>query len=113
MRVIAIVENHITLADLQRFAEENSVPLARVSMAYGAVLRFAGAKARDDEVYASLFKSAEMGKRVARAISDLLLLMVPPEAAAAAPGDGAGKDAAAVAAAPSSRRRTKQPSAGA
>jgi hypothetical protein len=109
MRVIAIIENHISLGDLERWSRTNSVPLGRLSMAYGAVLRFAGARVSDPEIYASMFKSGEMGERIARAIGDLLLLMIPPDAAKEA---AAGKPGAAVVAAPSSKPRTKPRSVG-
>lgn len=107
MRVIAIVENHMSLGDIERYARANSVPLGKLSMAYGAALRFAGARVRDDEIYAAMFREGEMSERIGKAIGDLLMLMIPPEARNAA-GEP-GKDPAAVAAAPSSRRRTKQP----
>ena len=115
MRVIAIIENHITLGDLSRWAGTNSVPLGRLAMAYGSVLRFAGVKVSDPEVYASFFKSAEMADRVARSIGELLMLMIPPDAAKAAEEGKtvAGKAGPAVVAVPSSRRHTRPPSAGA
>lgn len=75
---IAVVEDHITLGDL---GARKSLPLAKISMAYGAVLRYAGAKVSDDEVYNAMFR--DKGRRLQRAASEavfaLQVLMIPPE----------------------------------
>lgn len=74
--LIAQIENVITLGQL--LDEQNPAP-AKLSMAYGIALRYAGAKVTDGEIYTSIFKnnSAQM---MAEAVSGLMALMIPPEA---------------------------------
>ena len=49
MYLIAIVEDKITLRQLS----SGDVPFSRTAQAFGAALRYAGAKVNDDEVYLS------------------------------------------------------------
>ena len=75
---IAVVEDCVTLADL---GARKSLPIGKISMAHGAVLRYAGAKVSDEEVYNAMFR--DKGKRLHRAVSEavfaLQVLMIPPE----------------------------------
>lgn len=82
---IAVAEETITLAQLYRFMEAASVPVAKLSKAYGAVLRYAGVRVSDDDVYAGMFKDG-VKESALRAIDVLLLLMVPPESLRAPAG---------------------------
>lgn len=81
MGAIAVVEEGITLIELHMAQMTGRIPLAKVSMAYARVLRYAGAVARDDEVYNALFSKADNPDKVnsLRAMETLLLLMVPPD----------------------------------
>lgn len=82
MGAIATIEDVVTLVELQRYGERGAMPMAKLAMAYAAVLRYAGAQAGDDEVYASLFGSDadEAQGRMLASIQTLMMMMVPPEA---------------------------------
>ena len=80
LRAIAIVEEHITFFELIRAVQSQSPPVARISMAYAALLRFAGVPSVDDNaVYEWLVSSPGDMSHVIEVISDLLALMVPPK----------------------------------
>ncbi len=114
MPAIAIVEDHVLLGDVVQAARRGAVPLAKLSRAFGAVLRFAGARVSDDEVYAGMFKRGSQRDAAEAAVNTLLTMMIPPEqllAAGAAEGGAApGKGAADPDR--SSRKRSKPQSAG-
>lgn len=77
LMAIAEVEEVFTLDELQRFSKRGTAPVAKLAMAYGKLLRFAGAAVEDDEVYAGIFVS-DQGAMAASATSALLALMLPP-----------------------------------
>jgi len=79
MGAIAAVEQILTLKEIGDFAQTGNPPVAKLAMAYGAVLRYAGAKIRDDEVYAGMF-SGESSSSAMTSISNLLMMMIPPAA---------------------------------
>jgi hypothetical protein len=79
LHTIARVEGTLTLAELGRYQLAASMPLAKLSQAMGIVLRAAGARASDDEVYTSLFGQGEIQTRALRVISTLQMMMIPPE----------------------------------
>lgn len=81
LRCIAAVEGVITLGELATVCAGSSLPLARLAMAFGIILRFAGADASDEDVYDHMFKDAgkEMQDRAIEASFVLHRLMVPPE----------------------------------
>ena len=82
MGAIARIEDVVTLGELQRYGEKQAAPLAKVAMAYGAVLRYAGASVTDDEVYAGIFsgEGPNNHESILTSIYTLLAMMVPPEA---------------------------------
>lgn len=104
MGAIAKVEEVITLKELGEFAMKGDAPMARLAMAFGNVLRYAGAKIGDDEVYAGLF-DPEQGGSVMSSISVLLSMMVPPTTMRS-PGKN---QAVPTGGKSSSKRHTKQP----
>lgn len=78
---IARVEDVITLHELQRYGEKGSTPLAKLSMAYGALLRYAGAKVTDVEIYEAMFGSGKVeSSSIVESIITLVAMMVPPSA---------------------------------
>lgn len=81
MRLIAQIEDVITLTEL---LNPRGRPLAKISMAYGAALRYAGAQVRDDEIYESMFTSGVSAEASASAVSGLLSMMLPPSSVEAA-----------------------------
>lgn len=105
MRAIAIVEEHITLGELGQAGDGVRVPLGKISMAFGALLRHAGARVSDAQVYEKVFSDADGS--AAAACMALMSLMMPPahlrKIRASMEEDQPGK-----AAAPSSKRRTSR-----
>lgn len=79
LRCIADVEDELTLAQLSRYLQSGNPPLAKLSRAFALVLRHAGAKASEDDVYAALFKDGDQNARALEAIYTLQVLMIPPE----------------------------------
>ena len=80
--IIAAVESILTLAELQNALISGSIPLAKVSMAYGAALRCAGCAVTDAEVYSATFPgekdSTEELEQAMDAVLGLVSLMTPP-----------------------------------
>jgi hypothetical protein len=107
MACIAKIEDHITLVELKGYAERGTAPLGKLASAFAAVLRHAGARVTDEEVYAGMFRSGAMQTQCKVAIETLLLMMIPPQSLQDAV---AGEDAPTGkvrAAAPSSRKRSR------
>lgn len=93
MGLIARIEEIVTLSEIHAAAQKGGMPLAKLAMAYGSALRYAGARVADDEVYASFFEAGS--DAIPAAISALLSMMVPPSRIAApAQGTPAKKRAA-------------------
>jgi hypothetical protein len=118
MQVIARIEDVVTLAELHKFGAKEAAPLAKIAMAFGSVLRFAGANVEDQDVYAGLFTgdTREDQKRVIGSITTLLAMMLPPEAMQkylvnVKGKDGATSGNASPAVAVTSKRRTRRRSA--
>lgn len=105
MRAIAKIEDVISMVQIARCFENRDLPLVKISQAYGAALRHAGARVDDEEIYADLFSSGQLQQRAIAAIQTLQIMMIPPEHLRQ---DTAGKDAAG-ATSRSSKRRSKQP----
>jgi hypothetical protein len=76
LMAIATVENVLTLGELHTFSERRAVPVAHIAQAYGALLRFAGARVTDEEVYAGMFGGGDVDANAA--VTSLLAMMLPP-----------------------------------
>lgn len=76
MMMLAEIEQIITFAELA--ANPKKPPLVRISMAYGAALRFAGAKVQDEEIYSAMFKG-DNAAETQEVIGTLMAMMIPPE----------------------------------
>lgn len=89
---IAEVEGVLTLGDLASMQSRSRLSLAKLAIAYGIALRFAGVQVKDEEVYAGMFKDAgaELQRRAFGALFTLQALMVPPEHLRAEPGKANG-----------------------
>ena len=100
---IARIEEHLTLSEL---ADQQGggksvrvrVPLVKLSMAFAAVLEYAGAKGVDaEEVYCSIFEGGDTAGVAQTSVMALLQMMAPPESivagggAAATPGKRVSK----------------------
>lgn len=74
MRLIAVVENEVTLDDLSK----PQPPLAKISMGYAVALQYAGCRhVIADDVYAALF-DGETAQVAVTAVESLMMIMVPP-----------------------------------
>ncbi len=87
---IARVEEVITLRELCEALSKRDFPLARISQAYGAVLRYAGADLDDEVIYEGMFSdpSAQVGAMLA--IQGLMEMMIPPSVRNRANGQAPG-----------------------
>lgn len=103
MRAIAIVEDVVTLDELVKYHERGTAPMAKLAMAYAALLRYCGGSQTDAEVYEAMFKSGNQSA-VANSIGVLLSMMIPKtvadETKEAQPGNSEKADKR------SSRKRT-------
>jgi hypothetical protein len=90
MGLIARIEEIVTLSEIHAAVQKGGMPLAKLAMAYGASLRYAGAKVDDAEVYASFF-AAGAGAAIPGAVQALLVMMVPPSRGDTAPAKAAVK----------------------
>ena len=87
MRLIAKLEEHVTLAELF----SGRPPQAKLSMAYAEALRYAGASVTAEDVYGALFQSDE-GAEYAAITQGVLMMMIPPSALQETPKhEGKGK----------------------
>lgn len=79
---IAHVEEVLTLPELQQYAERGVPPLGKIAMAYGRLLRYAGATVTDSDIYHGMFGIGENVKpqSVLAAMHVLVAMMIPPEA---------------------------------
>ena len=75
---IARIEDIVTLEELSRFGAKQSLPRAKLAMAFGAVLRYAGAKKlTDDDVYHGMFGDERSSANMMAAVTALMAMMVP------------------------------------
>jgi hypothetical protein len=96
MKAIAIIEGHITVSEILLVTVGRSIPLSKLCMAYAAVLRYAGARVTDEQVYESVFDGADVQGTMSRAVEKLMTMMLPAstrarleaEAAAEMAGEG-------------------------
>ena len=87
MQGLAKVESVITFAELLRYlSDRQTVPVYTLAMAYGALLRHAGANVRDIELARQIGHDQETAST---AIDILLALLSPPEDAPKAEGGAA------------------------
>lgn len=77
MMMLAQVEDVLTLGELIKHAQKGGAPVIKISMAYGIMLRYAGVKVVDDEVYKSLMTGKEAN--IKELTQMLLSMMMPPE----------------------------------
>jgi hypothetical protein len=112
MRLLAQIEDVVTMGDLYRYSVSGRPPLAKLATAYGLALRYAGANVSDEEIYVGMFKSKgkELQTTVVRAIQALLSLMVPPAALQELETAAKNAGAAAGSKSRSSPKRTRQQS---
>lgn len=76
LRLIAAVEDVLTLNELFKYSQKGAAPLAKLSEAYGLMLRYAGAKVTDEDIYKAL--TAGENQAAATATQAILMMMLPP-----------------------------------
>lgn len=104
MRAIALIEDHISLAELRAGAKPT-----RIAAAFAAVINYAGAKdVTDEDVYSALFTTDQAeAEAVVNSVQMLMVMMVPPEHLVR---KGGGAPAQAGKPQALSRKRSRQPS---
>jgi hypothetical protein len=113
MGAIARIEDVITLPELQAYSARGTYPLAKLCTAYATVLKYAGARVTDEEIYEMAFAGEGAQEAVINGVLNLMQMMVPASArakmeAAIAEADlGNSRPAAAA----SSKKPTKRRSA--
>ncbi|WP_088346311.1 MULTISPECIES: hypothetical protein [Rhodomicrobium] len=98
MGMISVIEDAITLAELQEFCRRGAPPTAKLCMAYGNVLRYAGVAVTDDDIYAHAFAGKQEMEAVIETAMGLMKMMMPPAARARMDAALANKGAEAPAA---------------
>ncbi len=78
MRAIAKVEDILSFVQIARAFQERDLPLVKISQAYAAALRHAGARVTDEEVYGALFVGDDLQSLAIKALQTLQLMMIPP-----------------------------------
>lgn len=91
MGAIARIEDHVTLPELRNYGERGAVPLSRLASAFASVLRYAGAKLTDEDVYAEMFKGEAQQAAMAISVNILIAMMVPKSARGKLPVNGTGE----------------------
>lgn len=79
MRLIAKIEDVVTQHELYEYAQRGTMPMGKLSMAYGAALRYAGANVRDDTIYKRILSGEREGNLVIEALNNLLQMMAVPD----------------------------------
>lgn len=80
---VAMVEDVLTLDELFKFiGARNTVPFAKLARAFGIMLRYAGAKMTDDEIFAGMLdgmSQEEKQQAAMHGVQTLLMMMLPPK----------------------------------
>lgn len=76
LRLIAKVEDVITLNELYSYSQKGAAPLAKLATAFGIILRYAGCKVSDDEIYKTIVNGETNAATVAT--HTILGMMLPP-----------------------------------
>jgi hypothetical protein len=106
LRALAAVEEVATFEELSGFAARRTAPLAKIAMAYGVLLRFAGANVTDEDVYQGMF--ANGGATMAQTVSAVLAMMIPSERILSGGGSVEGNAPSEAVARASTKKRTKR-----
>lgn len=109
---VASIEEVLPLCDIVAARSSGKLQFARLAQAFGAVLRIAGARVTDEEVYHGMMAGVETQVTVIAALDILLGLMMPPSVMAdsmEAQETPPGKQSAPT----SSAKRSKRSSVGA
>ena len=82
LRTIAQVEDVLSIGKLYEAMAKRTLPLAKLSICYGIMLRAAGMEISDDEVYAGMFEDSGNGlqRKAFQAVGLLMAMMIPTSA---------------------------------
>lgn len=80
MGAIYRIEDIITLQEFQEYALKGTAPIGKLCGAYGAVLRYAGAPIKDEDVYDLMFRGDNAQEAILEAVLNLISLMLPMHA---------------------------------
>ena len=109
---IATIEEHFTIMEMLA-ASHGRPPLVKISRAFAALLRYAGCKVSDEEMYRSIFDpQANIMERIEAALVTFLLMMTPPAQLSTSQAKGAASGNRRAASRPS-KRSTRRRSASA
>lgn len=78
MKLIASVEGIVTLAELSKASQNQSLPLAKLSQAYEVILNYAGCRVTAEDIYMKMF-GGDMQRHAQEAVTTLLVMMIPPK----------------------------------
>jgi hypothetical protein len=82
MGAISRIEDVITMPELQAYSLKGTYPLAKLCAAYASMLRYAGARVSDEEVYALCFAGEREQEAVVMGVMNLMKMMLPASARA-------------------------------
>jgi hypothetical protein len=80
IEAIARIEDVVTLEEFGRYDERGTMLITKLAMAYGAVLRYAGARVEDEDVFTGMFSDGQKQNDNVTAMMSLLSMMLPPHA---------------------------------
>ena len=84
MRARQVIENEYSLKELATHMQEGNPHLVRLSVAYGSLLRYAGARVDDEDIYDGMFSEGEQLGAIA---ADMLLQILVPDSMKNAGGE--------------------------
>lgn len=78
LRAMVLIEEIITVDELRRYSHRKTVPVAKLAMAYGVVLRYGGSKFTDDQIYAEMMQGRSMQPALIGVVTTNLLKILAP-----------------------------------
>lgn len=106
MGAIAVIEDVVTLKEIYEAGAKGRMKLSKISAAYGAVLRYAGADLKDEDVYSGMFSGESSAAAASDAVMGLLSMMIPPTDSGGEATPGKSSPAAALLSKKRSRQRS-------
>lgn len=80
MPLLAQIESHVTLAEIQSSANRGTLPQAKIAQAYTIVLNYLGIEIESDQVYMAMFPGpGSVENQAIAAVQGIMHLMLPPK----------------------------------
>ena len=108
MGAIAIIEDVFVFGELVEGVQTGRLAMNKLARAYGGLLRYAGARVNDEDVYGGMFRPGKLREAIPEAINTLMVIMTPPEALKAV-GDAEADGAQSSGNVRASRSRSSRP----